>query len=87
MGWIYEITDRRKLKRIISGCSLLFLGTMPLFAQEEMNKMWGEGQQAKEITAGNERGHLFEWGTMPCLYTGDFIRSWEMYGMARPIMA
>ena len=62
MGWIYEITDRRKLKRIISGCSLLFLGTMPLFAQEEMNKMWGEGQQAKEITAGNERGHLFEWG-------------------------
>lgn len=62
MGWIYEITDRRKLKRIISGCSLLFLGTMPLFAQEEMNKMWGEGQQAKEITAGNEQGHLFEWG-------------------------
>ena len=49
------------VKKLLCCITIPILSISPLFAQQEMNEMWGE-QQAKEIQAGNERGHLFEWG-------------------------
>ena len=49
------------LKKILYCTAIPVMSISPLFAQQEMNEMWGE-QQAKAVQAGNERGHLFEWG-------------------------
>ena len=49
------------LKKILYCTAIPVMSISPLFAQQKMNEMWGE-QQAKEVQAGNERGHLFEWG-------------------------
>ena len=40
----------KTIKRIIYSSSLLLLSATPLYAQQEMNKMWGESQQAKELS-------------------------------------
>lgn len=52
----------KTIKRIIYSSSLLLLSATPLYAQQEMNKMWGESQQAKELSVTDERGRLFEYG-------------------------
>ena len=49
------------LKKILYCTAIPVMSISPLFAQQKMNEMWGE-QQAKEVQAGNERSHLFEWG-------------------------
>lgn len=49
------------LKKILYCTAIPVMSISPLFAQQEMNEMWGE-QQEKALQAGNERGHLFEWG-------------------------
>ena len=49
-------------RNIVYGSMALTLLTTPVAAQQKMNEMWGNGQQAKEINNMGERGHLFEWG-------------------------
>lgn len=49
------------VKKILCCITIPIISISPLFAQQEMNEMWGE-QQVKVVQAGNERGHLFEWG-------------------------
>lgn len=48
------------LKKLSTAIVVLFL-TSQLFAQQRMDKMWGE-QQVKTVSLKNERGHMFEWG-------------------------
>ena len=59
----------------------------PMQAQQPMDEMWGKSHEVKNIHAEDTRGHLFEWGTMPCLFTGDCIRTWPTSGRTALITA
>lgn len=48
------------LKKISTVIVVLFSASQ-IFAQQRMDKMWGE-QQVKTTGIENERGHMFEWG-------------------------
>ena len=45
-------------RNIVYGSMALTLLTTPVAAQQKMNEMWGNGQQAKEINNMGERGHV-----------------------------
>lgn len=49
--------DLKKLSTVI----VVLFSASQIFAQQRMDKMWGE-QQVKTTGIENERGHMFEWG-------------------------
>lgn len=49
--------DLKKLSTVI----VVLFSASQIFAQQQMDKMWGE-QQVKTTGIENERGHMFEWG-------------------------
>lgn len=48
------------LKKISTVIVVLFSASQ-IFAQQQMDKMWGD-QQVKTVSLKNEHGHMFEWG-------------------------
>lgn len=49
--------DLKKLSTVI----VVLFSASQIFAQQQMDKMWGE-QQVKTASLKNEHGHMFEWG-------------------------
>lgn len=62
-------------RNIVYGSMALTLLTTPVAAQQKMNEMWGNGQQAKEINNMGERGTFSNGEIMPCSSIGGYTHN------------